>query len=262
NALSTNIYMNIIFFVLFVVFAISFFGAFEIRLPSKWINSADKKADKGGLIGIFFMAFTLALVSFSCTGPIVGSVLVQSAEGGTTGPVIAMIGFSLALALPFGLFAAFPGWLNSLPQSGGWLNSVKVVLGFLELAFALKFLSNADLVAQTHMLEREVFIALWISIFFLMALYLLGKIKFAHDSDMKFLSVTRAFFSIFTLAFVAYLVPGLWGAPLKLLSGISPPIGYAESPNGVNGHPPEIETEVELPPSAIVNNHGMIQVMD
>ena len=229
NALSTNMWFNLIFFVLFLIFAISFFGAFEITLPSSWISKSDKAADKGGLIGIFFMAFTLSLVSFSCTGPIIGSLLVQAAiKGGISGPILGMTGFSFALALPFGLFAAFPGWLNALPKSGGWLNSVKVVLGFLELALALKFLSNADLVVQAHLIHRELFIALWIIIFGLMSLYLLGFIKFSHDSELKFISVPRLFFAILALAFSMYLIPGLWGSPLKLLSGFPPPSCYSE----------------------------------
>jgi len=253
NAMSTNVYVNIAFFVLFVIFAISFLGAFEIRLPNSWVNKADSKADKGGLIGIFFMAFTLAMVSFSCTGPILGSVLVQSATGGLLGPIIAMIGFSLALALPFGLFAAFPGWLNSMPQSGGWLNTVKVTLGFLELAFAFKFLSNADLVVQAHLLEREVFLAIWIALFLMLAIYLLGKIRLPHDSPMEKLSVGRALFATAVLAFVLYLIPGMWGAPLKSLSGFPPPLTYAESPYGIHGEAP-VKTDQ---PASAENVHGI-----
>ncbi len=219
NALSTNVYFNIFFFVLLIVFAISFLGAFEITLPSSWVNKADQASDKGGLIGIFFMAFTLALVSFSCTGPIVGTLLVEAASIGGAGPVIGMLGFSLALALPFGLFAAFPGWLNSLPQSGGWLNTVKVFLGFLEIALAFKFLSNADLVVQAHYLERELFLAIWIGVFFALAMYLFGFIQLPHDSPVQSLSVGRVLLGTFTLVFVMYLIPGLWGAPLKLISG-------------------------------------------
>ena len=260
NDLSTNVWMNVIFFVLFVIFAISFFGAFEITLPNSWINKADKQADRGGLIGIFFMAFTLALVSFSCTGPIVGSVLVKSAEGGFTGPIVAMVGFSTALALPFGLFAAFPGWLNSLPQSGGWLNTVKVTLGFLELAFALKFLSNADLVVQGHYLERELFLAIWIGIFLALALYLFGVFKFPHDSDLPHLSVGRGMTATIVLAFVMYMIPGLWGAPLKLLSGFPPGISYSESPYGIHGHAPEKDDD--LPETAHYHGHGIWQIRD
>ena len=233
NSLSTNIYFNLFFFVLLILFAVSFLGAFEINLPNTWINKADSASRKGGFIGIFFMAFTLALVSFSCTGPIVGTLLVESATIGGIGPFIGMFGFSLALALPFGLFAAFPGWLNSLPKSGGWLNTVKVFLGFLELALAFKFLSNADLVMQGHFLERELFIAIWIGIFFVLALYLFGFVKLPNDGDIKFLSVSRTLLATTVLIFVMYLIPGLWGAPLKLISGFPPPMSYSESPSGI-----------------------------
>jgi thiol:disulfide interchange protein DsbD len=191
NSLSTNIYFNLFFFVLLVVFAVSFLGAFDINLPNSWVTKADSASNKGGFLGIFFMAFTLALVSFSCTGPIVGTLLVESATIGGIGPFVGMFGFSLALALPFALFAAFPGWLNSLPKSGGWLNTVKVFLGFLELALAFKFLSNADLVYQGHFLERELFIAIWVGIFFVLALYLFGFIKLPNDSAIDSLSVSR-----------------------------------------------------------------------
>lgn len=235
NALSTNPWMNLFFFALLVVFAISFFGAFEITLPSSWVNKSDRQADKGGLIGIFFMAFTLALVSFSCTGPIIGSLLVEAASGGVQGPLIGMFGFSLALALPFTLFAIFPGWLNSLPKSGGWLNSVKVVLGFIELAFAFKFLSTADLVWQAHILPREWFIAIWIGIGLLLTAYLLGKYRMPHDSPTDKISVFRLILAVITLSFTVYLIPGLWGAPLKLISGFPPPMFYSESPQGVGG---------------------------
>jgi len=234
NALSTNVWFNIIFFILLVVFAISFLGAFEIVLPSSWGTKVDAQADRGGIIGIFFMALALAIVSFSCTGPIVGTLLVEAAvEGGNIGPIIGMLGFSLAIALPFALFAAFPGWLNSLPKSGGWLNTVKVVLGFLELALAFKFLSNADLVLQLHWLEREVFLAIWIAIFGGLALYLFGKIQLPHDTPLKNISVSRLIFGLFVLSFTIYLIPGLWGAPLKLISGFPPPMQYSESPYGV-----------------------------
>ncbi|MFT6844543.1 MAG: thiol:disulfide interchange protein [Flavobacteriales bacterium] len=238
NALSTNVWFNLSFFVLLVVFAASFLGAFEIRMPSSWINKADTASDKGGLLGIFFMAFTLSLVSFSCTGPIIGTLLVEAAvNGGYMGPIVGMIGFSTALALPFALFAAFPGWLNGLPQSGGWLNSVKVVLGFLELALAFKFLSNADLVVQAHILTREVFLVIWIVIFLLMSLYLLGAFRFAHDSPMKHLSITRLTFAMLSLFMTIYLIPGLFGAPLKIISGFPPPMFYSESPKGVGYQP-------------------------
>lgn len=260
NAMATNPTVNIIFFVLFIVFAISFFGAFEIRLPSSWINKADKQADKGGIIGIFFMALTLALVSFSCTGPIVGSVLVESASGGLTGPMIAMLGFSLALALPFGLFAAFPGWLNSLPQSGGWLNSVKVVLGFIEVALALKFLSNADLVMQWHMLERELFLAIWIAVFLMLFIYLIGLIRFPHDSPSDKISVGRGVFAMIVLGFTIYLIPGIWGAPLKLISGFPPPLTYSESPYGIHGHAPEVGDG--WPESTHAHGHGINVIYD
>jgi cytochrome c biogenesis protein CcdA/thioredoxin-related protein len=234
NSMATNVYFNLAFFLLLIIFAASFLGAFEIRMPNSWINKADSASNRGGMIGIFFMAFTLALVSFSCTGPIVGTLLVEAASGGSyVGPIVGMFGFSLAIALPFTLFAAFPGWLNSLPKSGGWLNSVKVVLGFLELALAFKFLSNADLVLQAHLLEREVFIAIWIVIFGLLTLYLLGKLKFSHDSDLPYVSVYRLFFAILTGAFTVYMIPGLWGAPLKLINAFPPPMHYSESPHGV-----------------------------
>lgn len=229
NALSTNAWFNLVFFVLLVVFAASFFGAFDISLPSALINKVDKQSGKGGLIGIFFMAFTLALVSFSCTGPIVGTLLFESAATGNIGgPFWGMVGFSMALALPFGLFAAFPGWLNALPKSGGWLNTIKVSLGFLELALALKFLSNADLVVQANIITREVFLVLWIIIFALWGFYLLGKLTFSHDGEIKYLSFGRLSMAILVLSFALYLIPGLWGAPLKLISGFPPPDFYAE----------------------------------
>ncbi|MBK8807932.1 MAG: thioredoxin family protein [Bacteroidales bacterium] len=225
NALSTNPIFNIVFFLLLVVFAISFLGAFEIQLPTSWANYFDKKADSStGFISILFMAFTLAIVSFSCTGPIIGTLLVEATVSGSkTGPIVGMAGFAIALALPFTLFALFPSWLNSLPKSGGWLNSVKVVLGFLELALALKFLSTADLVAHWGILPRETFLVLWIVIFALLGFYLLGKLKFAHDSDLKYISVPRLFFAIASLSFALYMIPGLWGAPLKAISAFSPP---------------------------------------
>ncbi len=233
NSLSTNPWFNLFFALLLFVFAFSFMGAFEIVLPSSWVNAVDKKADKGGLLGIFFMAFALALVSFSCTGPIVGALIVEAARSGGLAPVIGMLGFSLALAIPFALFAAFPGWLNSLPKSGGWLNSVKVVLGFLEFAFAFKFLSIADMVLDLHILEREVYIAIWIAIFLGLALYLWGKIKLPHDSPTAHLPVSRFVLGTMVFAFVIYMIPGLWGAPVKMISGFPPPVDYAESPLGV-----------------------------
>jgi len=233
NWLSTQWWFNLGFFVLLVVFAVSFMGAFEITLPSSWVNKADKASDKGGLIGIFFMALVLALVSFSCTGPIVGTLLVQAADIGGIAPVMGMFGFSLALALPFALFAAFPGWLNTMPKSGGWLTSVKVFLGFLELALAFKFLSNADLAVQAHYLEREMFLAIWIGIFGVLAMYLFGFIQLPHDGPIGNLSVGRALLGTTTVIFVIYMIPGLWGAPLKLISAFPPPMHYSESPLGV-----------------------------
>ncbi|TNJ46000.1 thioredoxin family protein [Tamlana fucoidanivorans] len=234
NALSTNVWFNLAFFILLLVFAASFLGAFEIMLPNSWANKVDRQADRGGLIGIFFMALALAIVSFSCTGPIVGTLLVEAATGGSQiGPIVGMLGFSLAIALPFALFAAFPGWLNSLPKSGGWLNTVKVVLGFLELALAFKFLSNADLVLQLHWLEREVFIAIWIAIFGALAFYLFGKIQLPHDSPLTHISVGRLSLGLLVLAFTIYMIPGLWGAPLNLISAFPPPQHYSESPYGV-----------------------------
>lgn len=233
NALATNVWFNIIFFLLLLVFAFSFLGAFEIVLPNKWVNRVDRQADRGGMIGIFFMALALAIVSFSCTGPIVGTLLVEAASKGGIAPIVGMLGFSLAIALPFALFAAFPGWLNSLPKSGGWLNTVKVVLGFLELALAFKFLSQADLVLQLHILEREVFIAIWIAVFGALAFYLFGKIKLPHDSPLTHISVGRLSLGLLVLAFTIYMIPGLWGAPLNLISAFPPPLDYAESPYGV-----------------------------
>jgi thiol:disulfide interchange protein DsbD len=226
NELSSSGIFNILFFLLLVVFAVSFFGAFEITLPSSFVNKIDRKADNSkGLGGIFFMAASLALVSFSCTGPIIGTLLVQaSAKGEILAPAIGMFGFSLALALPFTLSAIFPGFLNSMPKSGGWLNSVKVCLGFLELALALKFLSSADLVWHWNWFDREVFLVLWIVIFAMLGFYLLGKLKFSHDSDLKYISVPRLILAILSISFAVYMVPGLWGAPLKVLSGLAPPM--------------------------------------
>ncbi len=224
NWLSTHWLPNLFFFAVFVIFALSFFGLFEITLPSSVVNKVDREADKGGYYGIFFMAFTLVLVSFSCTGPIVGSILVESAGGQFVKPILGMLGFSLAFAIPFGLFAAFPQWLKSLPKSGGWLNSVKVVLGFLELALALKFLSVADQVYHWNILDREVYLALWIVIFTLMGFYLLGKLRLPHDSPLESISVTRLMLAIVTFSFVVYLIPGMFGAPLKALAGYLPPM--------------------------------------
>ena len=224
NALSTSAGFNVFFFLLLVVFAAAFLGAFEIMLPTSWVNKMDQKAESStGLVSIFFMAFTLALVSFSCTGPIIGTLLVEAVTQGPMAPLIGMTGFAIALAIPFTMFAIFPSWMNSMPKSGGWLNSVKVVLGFLELALALKFLSNADLAYHWGILDREVFIALWIIIFGSLGFYLLGKLKFAHDSDLKSIGVFRYFLALITLAFTIYMVPGLWGAPLKAISAFAPP---------------------------------------
>jgi thiol:disulfide interchange protein DsbD len=226
NALATNAVFNILFCLLLVVFAASFFGAFEITLPSKWSNSVDSKAEKtGGLLSIFLMAFTLTLVSFSCTGPIIGFLLVEvSTSGSIIAPTIGMLGFAIALALPFTLFAMFPSWLKSMPKSGGWMNVIKVTLGFIELAFALKFLSVADLAYGWRILDRETFLALWIVIFGLLGLYLLGKIKFPHDDDSTKVGVGRFFLALISLAFTVYMIPGLWGAPLKAVSAFAPPM--------------------------------------
>lgn len=226
NELATNATFNLIFFALLVVFGISFLGAFDIKLPSKWSNAIDNKAEKTtGLLSIFFMAFTLALVSFSCTGPLIGTLLVEAASiGNLTGPAIGMAGFAIALAIPFTLFAIFPSMLKELPRSGGWLNSVKVVLGFLELALALKFLSVADLCEGWGILDREVFLVLWIVIFALLGMYLLGKLKFSHDSDIDYVSIPRFFLALASFSFAMYLIPGLWGAPLKSVSAFVPPL--------------------------------------
>ena len=226
NALSTNAVFNILFCLMLVVFAASFFGAFEITLPSKWSTAVDSKAEAtSGLLSIFLMAFTLSLVSFSCTGPIIGFLLVQvSTTGSVVAPAIGMLGFAIALALPFTLFALFPSWLKSMPKSGGWMNIIKVTLGFLELAFALKFLSVADLAYGWRILDRETFLALWIVLFALLGFYLLGKIKFPHDDDDTKVSVPRFFMALASLAFAVYMIPGLWGAPLKAVSAFAPPM--------------------------------------
>ena len=224
NWISTHWVPNVLFFIVFVLFAFSFFGAFEIVLPGSWGNRTDQFADKGGVGGAFFMALTLVLVSFSCTGPIVGAILVESAGGMVIKPIIGMLGFSLAFALPFTLFALFPQWLVNLPKSGGWLNSVKVVLGFVELALGLKFLSIADQTYHWRILDREVYIAFWIVIFTMMGFYLLGKLKFAHDSETKHITVPRLMMGLITFTFVVYLIPGMFGAPLKAISGYLPPM--------------------------------------
>ncbi|PSG88420.1 protein-disulfide reductase DsbD family protein [Aurantibacter aestuarii] len=231
---STGVIFNTIMFIVLVLFAFSFMGAFEIMLPNSFMNKVDSQSNRGGIIGIFFMALALAVVSFSCTFPIAGTALLEAVTVGGIAPIISMLGFSTAIAIPFVLFAVFPGWLNGLPKSGGWLNTVKVVLGFLELAFAFKFLSMIDLVLDWHFLEREVFIAIWIAIFGTLGLYLLGKIKLPHDSPLAHISVGRLSLAIIVLAFTFYMIPGLWGAPLKLISGFPPPMStHSESPYGV-----------------------------
>ena len=224
NWLSTHWLPNLLFFLVFMVFAASFFGAFEITLPSGWTNGADKNSDRKGLGGIFFLALTLVLVSFSCTGPIVGTVLIKSTEGEFWTPMVTMLAFSVAFALPFTLLAFFPSLLKKLPKSGGWLNSVKVVLGFIEIALGLKFLSTADQTYHWHLLDREVYLAIWIAVFFLLGLYLIGKIRFKHDTPLEYLGVPRLTLAIAVFAFVVYLLPGMWGAPLKGISGYLPPM--------------------------------------
>ena len=221
--ISTHPFSNLLFFAIFIIFAISFFGAFDISLPNSWAIKSDEKASKGGLTGIFFMALTLVIVSFSCTGPIVGTLLGQtSSQGVSLAPVLGMFGFGLGLALPFSLFAFFPSMLKSLPKSGGWLNTVKVTFGFIELALAMKFLSNVDLAYHWRLLDRDIFLVIWIIIFGLLGLYLLGKLKFSHDSDLPYISVPRLFFAIASFSFALYLFPGLWGAPLKGIGGWLP----------------------------------------
>jgi thiol:disulfide interchange protein len=261
NALSTNVWFNVIFFVLLVFFATSFLGAFEIMLPNSWANKVDKQADRGGVVGILFMALALAIVSFSCTGPIVGTLLVESASKGGIAPIVGMLGFSSALALPFMLFAMFPSWLNTLPKSCGWLNTVTVSLGFLELAFAFKFLSNADLVLQLHYLERESFLAIWIAIFGTWGIYLLGKITLPHDSPLTYISVGRLSLALLVLSFTVYMIPGLFGAPLKLISAFPPPPTYSESPNGVLGQSDEQSIE-KLPEGAEIGANGLVIFTD
>lgn len=260
NELSTSVWFNLIFFAMLVFFALSFLGAFEIMLPSSWATKLDSQADKGGIIGIVFMALALAVVSFSCTGPIVGTLLVESASKGGIAPVVGMFGFSLAIALPFMLFAMFPGWLNSLPKSGGWLNTVKVSLGFLELAFAFKFLSNADLVLQKHLLERELFIAIWIAIFGAWALYLFGRYMLPHDYEKADkIGVGRLVMAILVTTFTFYMVPGLWGAPLKILSGLTPPSTYSESPSGFGN---AVASASALPEHAHAGPNGIVAFDD
>lgn len=282
NKLSTNWIANLVFFILFLLFGISFLGAFEIALPSSWTNKASQKSGAGSFWGIFFMALTLVLVSFSCTGPIIGNLLVLASKGSYIGPMVGMFGFSLALALPFFFFALFPGMLNSLGKAGGWLNAVKVTLGFLELALALKFLSNADLVKGWRLLDREIFIALWIVIFSLLGIYLLGKIKFHHDDELPkndfghpYLSVKRLFFAIATFSFVVYMIPGMWGAPLNGISAFLPPYGTqdflpASSSTPANtvhissGAKPPAKYVKELSPyePEVVKKYGLVTYFD
>lgn len=262
--ISANVYLNISFFVIFVVFAVSFFGAFEITIPNSWASKADNASNLGGLAGIFFMALTLIIVSFSCTGPALSFVFgsVFSSDGGAILLTLGMFGFGLGLSLPFMLFALFPSLMGSLPKSGGWLNTVKVVFGFIELALAFKFLSNADLVLDLHILNREVFLAIWIAIFAALTLYLFGKFTTPHDSPVPFLSVGRMLLGVLTLAFTVYLIPGIWGAPLKLISGITPPINYSEAPFGFGGGGGNAQPSDKLPEGAEVAVHGIIAFKD
>lgn len=262
--ISTNVPLNIFFFVIFVVFAISFFGAFEITIPSRFANRVDNASNSGGFLGIFFMALTLIIVSFSCTGPALGLVLgsVLSTDGGATLLTIAMFGLGLGLALPFMVFALSPRLMSNMPKSGGWLNAVKVVFGFIELALALKFLSNADLVLDAHLLEREIFIAFWIAIFAAMTLYLFGKLKLPHDDDKPRVSVGAMLLGLLSLTFTVYLVPGLWGAPLKLISAFPPPPTYSESPNGVGSSAPAGATAEALPEGAVYGVYNIVSFED
>jgi thiol:disulfide interchange protein len=262
--ISTNVYLNIFFFVIFVIFAISFLGAFEITIPSSLANKVDSASNYGGFIGIFFMALTLIIVSFSCTGPALGLVIgsVLSTDGGATLLTIAMLGFGFGLALPFMLFALFPSMMGNLPKSGGWLNTVKVVFGFIEFALAFKFLSMADLVMDWHLLERETFIAIWIAIFGGLALYLFGKITLPHDSPMSHISVGRLLLGLLSLAFTVYLIPGLWGAPLNVISGFPPPMSYSESPYGVGNSKGEKNNTTALPEHAHYGPHDIIAFHD
>lgn len=263
--ISTNVYLNLFFFIIFVTFAISFFGAFEITMPNSLASKADNASNTGGLIGVFFMALTLIIVSFSCTGPALGLVFgsVLSSEGGAILLTIGLLGFGLGLAMPFMVFALFPNLMGNLPKSGGWLNTVKVVFGFIELALAFKFLSNADLVLQLHVLEREVFIAIWIGIFLALTLYLFGKFSTPHDSPVPFLSVGRMLLGVLTLCFTIYLTPGLWGAPLKLISGFPPPLNYSESPFGFGGSGSAGGTDTaKLPEGAKFTVHNIVAFTD
>ncbi|MBQ3813975.1 MAG: thioredoxin family protein [Bacteroidales bacterium] len=262
NWLSTHWIPNILFFVIFMVFAASFFGAFEITLPSSWTTKADAGSNKGGLAGVFFLALTLVLVSFSCTGPIVGTVLIKSTQGEFWTPIVTMLAFSIAFALPFALLAFFPSILKKLPKSGGWLNSVKVVLGFVEIALGLKFLSTADQTYHWHLLDREVYLAIWIVVFSLLGLYLLGKIRFKHDTPLEYLSVGRLALVIADFAFVVYMIPGMWGAPLKALSGYLPPIQTQDFVLGNAAPVRPAAAEVALAPSEVSLPHGLTGYSD
>ncbi|WP_395044329.1 cytochrome c biogenesis protein CcdA [Flavobacterium sp.] len=263
SEISTNVYLNIFFFVIFVTFAISFFGAFEITMPSKLSNKVDNASNSGGLLGIFFMALTLIIVSFSCIGPALGFVFGTSlnSDGGATILSMAMFGFGLGLALPFMFFAIAPSLLGNLPKSGGWLNTVKVVFGFIELALAFKFLSNADIGLDLHWLEREVFISFWIAIFAALTLYLLGKITLPHDSELTHISVGRMILGLLTLTFTIYLIPGIWGAPLKLISAFPPPMTYSESPQGF-GYKTVSNIENNLPKGSVFTVHNLVSFED
>ncbi|MES2543508.1 MAG: cytochrome c biogenesis protein CcdA [Bacteroidota bacterium] len=262
--ISTNPYLNLFFFAIFVIFAISFLGAFEITMPSKLANKVDNASNNGGLIGVFFMALTLIIVSFSCTGPALGLVIgsVLSTDGGATFLTVAMLGFGIGLALPFMLFALFPSLMGNLPKSGGWLNTVKVVFGFIELALAFKFLSMADLVMNWHLLERETFIAIWIALFGGLALYLMGKLTLPHDSPLTHISVGRLLLGLSSLTFTIYLIPGLWGAPLNLISGFPPPMSYSESPYGVGNSKGGSMNNKNLPEGAHLGPHDIIAFHD
>ncbi|MDD3004621.1 cytochrome c biogenesis protein CcdA [Flavobacterium sp.] len=264
--ISTNPYLNIFFFIIFIIFAISFLGAFEITMPSSLANKVDNASNKGGFAGIFFMALTLIIVSFSCTGPALGAVIggVLSTDGGATLLTIAMFGFGVGLAFPFVIFALFPSMMGNLPKSGGWLNTVKVVFGFIELALAFKFLSMADLVMDWHLLERETFLAVWIAIFGALTLYLFGKITLPHDSPLSNISVGRLLLGLLTLTFTVYLIPGLWGAPLNVISGFPPPMSYSESPDGVGfkNSSAAVTTSGSLPEHAQYGPHNIVSFHD
>lgn len=264
NEMSTSVFFNLLFFAILVVFAISFLGAFEIVLPQSWANKIDGQSNRSGIVGIFFMALALAIVSFSCTGPIVGTLLVEASSKGGIAPIVGMLGFSSAIALPFMLFALFPGWLNSLPKSGGWMQTVKVSLGFLELALAFKFLSKADLVSQTHLLERELFLAIWIAVFGAWAMYLFGRITLNYDNPNAPIGTGRLLMALLVTTFTIYLIPGLWGAPLKLISGFPPPLYYSESPQGIGGSGGSVAKAnlVEGNYKTKVISHGLIAFLD